>query len=485
MKLILYVESSPSYLRDTTDFLSKIKDIQEPLPDDSILFCFDVCKLYPSIPRDEGLIACKEALENRTNPLLPTPAVMEMIEIVLDNNNFSLGNKHYTQTDGIAIGSKLGRNFACTYMRKWDERLLQFRYKPTFYKRFIDDGIGIWTHGLDSLIEFEKYANSIHNNIKVELRWSRSRIEFLDTWLKLENGRVYTDLYVKPTDKQMYVNNNSCHPNNVKKSLAYGLGIRIKRICEKDGDYRQQRKILKTQLHKRGYAGRFIESQLKKVDILNRDDLLKYKDKTKLASDRVPLVVTYSKGLPDIRHIVRKHQPTLHKSDRMKEIFGAPPLLAFRRGRNLADTLIHTKTNRAVPTVYDSCDCKICALIVREEILGTNCKKPCTVLQDVSCKTNNIVYGIGCGKCKRTVYVGETCRSLGERITEHLRDIRYHKEKPINNHFDQGHDIRDVKICVLKKMHDDSKAHRLIWEENFIKRLNTMAPFGCNVKTNT
>ena len=57
-----YVEQSPSYIKDTTDFLTKLNEINVKLPKGAILFCFDVEKLYPSIPREEGLQACEEAL---------------------------------------------------------------------------------------------------------------------------------------------------------------------------------------------------------------------------------------------------------------------------------------------------------------------------------------------------------------------------------------------------------------------------------------
>ena len=43
-------EKSPSYIRDTTDFITKLRGAHEPLPADSILFCFDVVKLFPSVP---------------------------------------------------------------------------------------------------------------------------------------------------------------------------------------------------------------------------------------------------------------------------------------------------------------------------------------------------------------------------------------------------------------------------------------------------
>ena len=63
----------------------------------------------------------------------------------------------------------------------------------------------IWDADLNSLLRFTEHANNIHENIKIELRWSRSCIEFLDTSVKLENGHIYTDLYSKPTDKHLYL----------------------------------------------------------------------------------------------------------------------------------------------------------------------------------------------------------------------------------------------------------------------------------------
>lgn len=50
---------------------------------------------------------------------------------------------------------------------------------------------------------FTVYANSIHENIKTELRWSTTQIEFLDTLIKMENGQLYPDVFIKPTDKQL------------------------------------------------------------------------------------------------------------------------------------------------------------------------------------------------------------------------------------------------------------------------------------------
>ena len=477
-----YVITSPSYIRDTTDFINTLKEIDEPLPEGIILFCFDVCKLYPSVPKQEGLEACREGLNSRSRSIVPTEEVLKMIKVVLDNNNFNLGNKHYIQTNGIAIGSKLGKNFACSYMRKWDEKLMEYHEQPFFYKRFIDDGFGLWTGSVDTLEKFAEYANGIHRNIKIELRYSREKIEFLDTWVHMENGRIYTSLYRKPTDKQLYLHKTSNHPPSTKSGLAYGLGLRLRRICEKQKDYQVHRRELKVQLRKRGYSGKDIEKQLHKVDTLKREDLLSVKSKEK-KEDRVPLVLTFSRHLPDIHKIVRKHLPVLHRSDRMTEVFQKPPIVAYRRDKNLADTLVHGKTNKALKQKDSTCSCKICNAMHREEIWSSTRDAKYKTAENPSCSDRNIVYALICCKCDKTVYVGETERTLKERTDEHLRDVRQQVEKPIMRHF-EGHKEEQLRVTILQRMFQEGRIYRQLAEEQWIMKLKTKIPQGCNVKLN-
>ena len=125
-----FVEQSSSYIRDTTDFMTKLRNVDEPLPTDSILFCFDMVKLYPSMPRKEGLQACEDTLSTRLRSLVSGKAAMEMIRNVLDNNVFGFGDKSYIQKKGIAIGSRLDKTFACAYMRNGMKhyRVLEHRH---------------------------------------------------------------------------------------------------------------------------------------------------------------------------------------------------------------------------------------------------------------------------------------------------------------------------------------------------------------------
>ena len=260
--------------------------------------------------------------------------------------------------------------------------------------------------------------------------------------------------------------------------------MRIRRICEKEKDYVRHRQELKLQLRRRGYSGKLIEAQLQKVDKLDRNELLEVKRQDKSAR-RVPLVVTFSNLLPDMHRVVRKHMNVLYRSERMKEVYKEPPIVAFRRDRNICDTLVHSKTNKALKPTSQTCQdgCEKCQQIVRDQIRDTSGNISYTPVRDATCRARNVVYAIICSRCDCTVYVGETERELRERMTEHLRDVRLRKEKPINSHFEGvAHGPVDLTFAVLEKVFGAERIERQLREAIWIRRLSTARPDGCNVK---
>ena len=84
------------------------------------MFCLDVKALYPSVPRNETRNACRIYLDKRPNPKLTTEDALKLIVTVLENNICSCNDKTYVQTEGTAIGSRLGMSYACTYMGEWE-----------------------------------------------------------------------------------------------------------------------------------------------------------------------------------------------------------------------------------------------------------------------------------------------------------------------------------------------------------------------------
>ncbi len=79
-----------------------------------------------------------------------------MITAVLHNNVFDYGGTQYIHKDGTAIRSKLGINYACTYLGERECQLLEkAKVKPYIYKRFVDDICDIWVGTLEELHEFQ------------------------------------------------------------------------------------------------------------------------------------------------------------------------------------------------------------------------------------------------------------------------------------------------------------------------------------------
>ena len=90
----------------------------------------------------------------------------------------------------------------------------------------------------------------------------------MDVRTTLNNGRIKTELYTKDTDKHQYLHISSNHPRKVKKSIPYGLCIRLKTICPEEKDYESRKKEL------RGYKTNNIGEQIEQVDKLDRQHLL-------------------------------------------------------------------------------------------------------------------------------------------------------------------------------------------------------------------
>ena len=215
---------------------------------------------------------------------------------------------------------------------------------------------------------------------------------------------------------------------------------------------------------------------------MRRETLLE--PKPKLAKQkRVPLVMMFSKVLPDVRNIIRKHSKMQYRSNRMKEVFEELPILAYRRDNNLCDTLVHGKTAKLIRSDSEEihCSCRVCLASHEDDILDTAGKQAYKPISKPACTQRNVVYALLCEPCQKTVYVGETERPVKERIGEQMRDIKVQAEKPIMWHFSRQ-SVDYVRFVVLKCLGKEGKTYRQLIEEKWIVRLGTKVPTGCNVQ---
>ena len=66
-----------------------------------------------------------------------------------------------------------------------------------------------------------------------------------------------------------------------------------------------------------------------------RKELLKERDIITSKETKIPLVLTYSRSLPNTTKVVRKHWNILSINKAFNEIFQNEPVAAFRRNKNL------------------------------------------------------------------------------------------------------------------------------------------------------
>ena len=253
-------------------------------------------------------------------------------------------------------------------MGKWETDLLNSsEHKPFVYWRYIDDIFGIWLNGEDSLREFFQLANSIHEQINLELRLSTRVVEFLDVQVSVNGERLDTDVYTKPTDTKAYLHFSSDHPLYMKKSIPSGLAMRAKRICSSSSNYVRQTQDICTNLSIRGYPEQLIQNGVKRVEGMDRKQLLANRE-TQKGRQGVPLVVTYSSHLPNISKIIREKKHLLARSDKLKRVFENDVFVSYKRGTNLRDILVHKKTKqlgRSDEKVKGDCgkNCVVCKVM--------------------------------------------------------------------------------------------------------------------------
>ena len=77
--------------------------------------------------------------------------------------------------------------------------------------------------------------------------------------IKIKEGRIITDLYCKPTDGHQYLHHDSCHADDIKRSIIFSQTLRLKRICSEKNDLNVHVEDLKTWFCKRGHPDFFIK----------------------------------------------------------------------------------------------------------------------------------------------------------------------------------------------------------------------------------
>ena len=479
------VFNTKSYIRDSPDFIEKVKNIK--LGTDDWFLCLDVVSLYTNIPHDEGILSIRQSLQRynyRGNP--PVPTILKLLELVLKCNNFCFNNENYLQVKGTAMGTKVAPNYANLYLDEFEETYVYTyeKKKPYLWYHFIDDIWSLFRGTEQELLGFVEYINSIRPDLKFTARYSRTECEFLDiiTRKSIDGSKIVTDLYTKPTDSHSYLDYSSSHPISIKNSIPYSQFLRIRRNCSEWEDFVKHSIKLFHYLQLRGYPFNLIHENLMKV--ANNE----YTAEEVAPAKQFYCIVDYNQTLPDIKYIVTKNMEIADRSSSTRSLLSIPIVFGFRKPKSISDHLVRTDILNDIvkksfpPKCNRFLHCHHCNRLknknskglIKSHSVGHEYKIP----TKVTCCSSNVIYCIECIECG-IQYVGQTKNKILKRMNNHLSDIRLKKETPVARHFNRHKCELNVYILQILKQNDPILCDK--WEDYWIARLYTISPKGLNI----
>ena len=112
-----------------------------------------------------------------------------------------------------------------------------------------------------------------------------------------KNGKLQTDLFVKPTDARSYLNFSSAHPNHIFSGIVYSQCLRLRRIINDNTRLKQRLSELCQALEKSDYPKKMLINISSKV--LNMQRILNQPSNTTKDTNSKPILVVSCFGTDD------------------------------------------------------------------------------------------------------------------------------------------------------------------------------------------
>jgi hypothetical protein len=174
----------------------------------------------------------------------------------------------------------------------------------------------------------------------------------------------------------------------------------------------------------------------------------------------IPFVTTYNPRDYNIFHLMKQIEFNLNSSERMKNVLQKKKIINSKgQPKNLKRFLSSSKLDfhESSPSVKKCTDkrCMTCPSLIKGTSFTFKNGRTFTVMQDILCKTKNLVYAIIYSNCGE-FYVGETKTELRTRMIVHRQQTRHQDLTTIraNEHFHRcsgGH----FKIFPLYKVNTE------------------------------
>ncbi|CAJ0931144.1 unnamed protein product [Ranitomeya imitator] len=495
-----FASGAKSYIRDTDDFLNKIEGLS--VTADMFLVSFDVVSLYTSIDHDRGLAAVDVALSGSDVGPGCARLVFQLLGFILRRNYFLFGDDYYLQLRGTAMGSNVAPTYANIYMAVLEDQYVyvsQFWPQVRAWWRYIDDVFAVWEGPLSELLEFHHELNNIFPELSFTITYSQEQVQFLDTMVYKIGTSLRTDLYVKSTDRNSVLQFNSHHPRTMIESLPWSQMLRVRKIVADDTRLDSRLDEMCSKFLNRGYPEIGVRKHVERAKETSRAVLRE--KKIRVRDKRIPFVTTFSTVSGHVKNMILKHWHILHQGLPDIEEFTLPPILSYKRGRNLKDKLVKSDIGSTVVSLqrtlappklgnFPCLGCACCGNMIKGDFFNhPRTGQRFSIKGRYTCTSSFVIYLIVC-PCGLT-YVGETTMEIKARISKHKSTIRTKMvDLPIPKHFiESGHSVSQLRFRVidgvppLRRGGDRVKLLKKK-ELRWISKLGSRQPGGLNVDYN-
>ena len=294
-------------------------------------------------------------------------------------------------------------------------------------------------------------------NIQFTFDFSKDKIQFLDVEIFKENGKLQTNLYIKPTNLQLFLDFSSNHPLHTKRSIIYGQALRIIERCSKISDVEFHLTKLKSKLLARNYPEKMIEDQFSRAKKCSRNQLIFQPRKNK-NDKKVRLIFTFNAGGPPLHQWFRESKKLLAKNDEAMAI-GENLQISYRQSRNLQQIVCGTeKLAQIDPPQNSGCfkcsKCKVSCPVLHESkrFVSTNTGKSYPIRQFLDCNSDLVIYLVTCKKCKGQ-YVGKSKTPFKLRHSNHKQEIK-RAYGGLGHHYggERGCGYQNLSVQLIEKV---------------------------------
>ena len=493
----------PTFSQDTKRTLQILEEFNEKIVsgveslEGVAIVSLDVDKMYNNMTEELGMGACKDYLENRVSnggggsddkEKVTVSSVLEALELCMKNNYFQFNGKIYHQTKGVGTGIKLAPPYACLGLGKFEDVVFNsqkdFLKMIKLWKRYIDDILVLFKGSREDFEEMVSWLNSIMPGVvKFKFNFSEEKIEFLDLVIKIEDGKIQTDLFIKPTNSQVYLDYETNHPHHCKKGIIYSQALRTIERCSDVCDQTLHMENLRGKFVDRNYPSELIDKQFGRAKVKDRNSLIFQSRKKTPSGQKCRLIFTYNQGNPPLHQWIREGKKLLVRNERAKTI-GKDIQIAHKQPKNIrrvvAKNCIGSEAPSQPPPIDVGCfkcekGCRVSCAVLKEgeSFKSTNTGRGYKIQQRVTCDSSFVVYLATCRQCKGQ-YVGKSTTAFKKRHSNHKREIK-NNIGGLGHHYGangRGCGYQNFEVMIIEQVHvGDSKrlADRELYWQNQLR----------------